>query len=75
MVNEHFWEIFWNSVEKPGRETTSKSLHKIDFMKSTRDLVSQENSKIFHRSIIWPSYNIVLNYQVFLKKCGMPIVH
>ena len=28
MVNEHFCEIFWNSVVKPGRESTSKLLHK-----------------------------------------------
>ena len=30
MVNEHFCEIFCNSVAKPGRDTTSKLLNKID---------------------------------------------
>ena len=45
------------------------------FIKSIYEAIfqtaAQKNSKIFHKSVSWPSYYTVLNDQVILKNCGM----
>ena len=71
---KYFGILLWNQDAVRPQSYFIKSIYEVTF-KRPRTLVSQKNSKIFHRSVSWPSYYIVLNDQVILKKCGMSTMY
>ena len=71
---KYFWILLRNQGAQPFESYFINWFYEVT-LRSTRILVSQQNFKIFHRSVNLLSYYIVLNDQVFPKISVMSSEH